>query len=158
MDPKRDDPFSLVRKIAEDHDRLARLTGRELESVVEQVFAQSAKTLEIARHIASQADLVLSVQDRFLGIQRIAVECKALHEAVGVAAVEQLAKSMEAVNAQRAIFVTTSTFTDAARRAAESFGATVQLVDRSGLAEWARLFQVQQEAFAAGLACRIDRL
>jgi len=153
-EPPSQDIQALIRRIAQDHERISQLTGKQLESVVAQILAQNAQAVEVSR----QVDLVLTIRDSLQGLQRIAVECKAAHQRIGAAAIEQLKAVAEAAQASRAILITTSSFTEEARRAAEAFRSTVQLVDRSGLVQWIEAYEKQQAEFAAALAFQIGHL
>lgn len=150
----------LIGQLAQDNQRISQLTGRQLESVAAQILGQNAQAVEISRQLAPQIDFVVTVQDQLQGLQHIVVECKAAAQRlVDVGAVEQLGKVLtEASHASRAILITTSSFTEQARRAAEAVGSALQLVDFSGLARWIEVYEKQQGNFAAALAFQIQRL
>jgi restriction endonuclease Mrr len=158
MPTKSDDPRELIRRMAEDYRQVAKLSGLQLESTVTEFLSANARSLEFSRQFVKQADLMISIRDQLGGFERIAVELKAMQGSIGSAAVEQLHAATQALQASRGILVTTSTFTEQARQLAESFTPALQLVDREGLAEWAKFYQVQREGFAAALAFRIRDL
>jgi restriction endonuclease Mrr len=159
MDTPGDGIQALIRRLAQDHKRISQLTGQQLESVTAQILAQNAQAVEISRQLAPQVDLILTVRDNLQGLQRIAIECKATAQRlVDVAAVELLKARMEAAKASRAILITTSSFTEQARRAAEAISSTLQLVDRSGFVRWIEVYEKQQAELAAALAFQIQHL
>jgi len=158
MPRDKGDPRELIRRMAEDYRQVAALSGVQLESAVAEILGANAKSLDIARDLPRQVDLVVSIRNQLQGFERIAVEVKAMQTAIDAAAVQQLHEAVRSLQANRGIFVTTSRFTERARELAESLRPSVQLVDASGLSEWASIYQSQQEAFAAALAFRISDL
>jgi restriction endonuclease Mrr len=158
MSGEKDDPRELIRRMAEDHRQVAGLSGVQLESIVAEILRANAKSFEIVRGFSSQADLVVSIRNQLQGFERIKVELKAMRASIDAVAIQQLHLSVQALQAHRGIFVTTSQFTERARELAAALRPALQLVDGSGLAEWARFYQAQQEAVAATIAFRIKDL
>lgn len=158
MSKTKDHPRDLIRRMSEDYRQVAALSGMQLESTVAEILRVNAASSEIARDAARQVDLVVSMRNHLQGFERIAVDVKAMQGTIDVSAVQQLHEATRSLEANRGILITTSQFTERARKLAESLRPALQLVDASGLAEWARLYQSQQEAFAAALAFRIRDL
>jgi len=148
----------LIQRIAEDYRNAERLSESSLSSVVTKILSADTHWLEVSRQFSKQADLLISIEDHLGGLERVAVEFKALQASVDTAAVRELYEATKALQANRGILVTTATFTDQARQLAKSFAPTLQLVDHFTLSDWAKSYQTQLEAFAAALAFRIRDL
>jgi HJR/Mrr/RecB family endonuclease len=75
------------------------------------ILSANAAAIEVSRQFTQNADLVLSIRDHLQGVAKVAVDLKAMQSAVDASAVMQLTEATRALNANRSILVTTSTFT-----------------------------------------------
>lgn len=157
MTDTREQTADLVRRIAVDQSELDRVTGRQLESIVAEIMAQQGQLIEGAER-AARADLVLQVKNLLGQHERMLLECKKVSRAIGEDAVRQLQVTTEAMDARRAILVSTSSFTAQARTLAGQVQSNIQLIDRTGLLALVRQYETRREEFAAALAYRIGRL
>ncbi|MEK6408928.1 MAG: restriction endonuclease [Acidobacteriota bacterium] len=166
MSQSRGDLAKLLGQIAKDRNLIEQISAPQFESVVAELISHRGAAIEAVERIRPAVELVVSVHDQLLvsmrdnlgAFQRFVVECKNALRPIEATAVEALRATVEATNAVRGMLVTSSAFTAQARRVAEDFQSTIQLIDGNALAEWIRQYQADQEAFAASLAYRFERL
>lgn len=166
MSQSRGDLAKLLGQIAEDRNLIEQISAPQFEAVVAELMSHRGAAIEAVERLRPGVELVVSVRDQLLlsvrdhlgAYQRLVVECKNALRPIEASAVEALRTTVEATNAVRGMLVTSSAFTAQARKFAEEFQTTVQLIDGNALAEWIRQYQADQEAFAASLAYRFERL
>ena len=128
-------------------EELERASGRELENFVAQLF--EAEGYSVSQEIAGDRgyDLLVTRPDSAGRTEVSVVEVKRYHgtRPLGISAVRALYAAKLALDADRAILVTTSPLSASAAEAAHS-GGEIRIVDKAGLLEWAlRLGKVFRE-------------
>lgn len=117
---------------------LDRMSGRQFEYFMRGFFERAGYTVRITKRTGDQgADLILYKDN-----ERIAVQCKryALNSRVSVSAIQEVYAARAIYDCHSAMVVTTSYFTEPARRTAERLGVVIW--DRDRLIE--ELAKVQQ--------------
>jgi len=73
------------------------------------------------------------------------VQCKRYEDAVGPSTIRELIGTMTNAGARRGFLITTSSFTEGARREAQKAPYEISLVDGAGLVRWARTYGLPGE-------------
>ncbi|MCK4394723.1 restriction endonuclease [Candidatus Bipolaricaulota bacterium] len=149
-------PTDLIRRLAEDQARFWDLTRAQVEAITPHLLGLNAQAVSVLRPIQPNADLLLTMKDQLRGIERIAVEVKTLQASLGANYIREIQRTMETLNAQRAVLIGNA-FTEQAKTLAASLSA-VQIADAARVTEWARAFEAERAAFASALALRIRAL
>ena len=130
---------SLVRSIRRSPGKLFRLDARAFEEMIAFIFQANGFEVELTPKAKDDGRDIVAVQ-RSLGVlTRWLLECKryaAAHK-VGVELVRQLYGVLMSERANKAILVTTSSFTAGAREFASRHPWSLTLQDGPGVLEWA---------------------
>ncbi len=114
-----------------------RISGKDFEAVMRLFFERLGFSVQQTQLLGGPdggVDLTIRREDPILGDDSCVVQCKNLSSTnVGGPDVLQLRGAAQNAGAQRAVFVTTSGFSAAARTAAQGQGIPVQLIDGPAL-------------------------
>lgn len=128
----------LMRELEKDPERMLRLTPREFEQLVAELFDREGFDVELTPPSADGGRDVIAVSRSDVGTHRYLAECKRYKTGhkVGVDLVRSLYGVLEHESATYAILATTSTFTSGAQQFAEDVRWRLGLKDYEGLKEW----------------------
>lgn len=158
MDDTREYVANLIKQISQREKDLKSLISPQLESLVAELSSQYRYIDEIKRTIAPQADLLLSIRDQNNIFSKYAIEVKQAHKLIDSSAVESFRKHIENLHIDRGFLVTNSLFTESAKKLAEFYKDSIQLIDHEALLNWTNQYQYIQEQFASSLFSSISRL
>lgn len=151
MSDKRSDIAKLIEKLHVDKKLIDQLRPLAFENMVAEHFAQNQALVEAQRHLSQQLDFVGKFRDEFNHINSFAVEVKKLNGLIDTSAIERFRESFSSLGIDKGYFVTTSGFTEAARKLAEQHQETLKLIDRSALSSLIDQYSTNCELFAASL-------
>lgn len=151
MDDTREQIARMIKQISQREMDLKLLIPSQLESLVAELSSQYRYIDEIKRTISPQADLLLSIRDQKNIISKYAIEVKQAQKLIDSSAVESFRKHIENLHIERGFLVTNSLFTESAKKLAEDYRNTIQLIDHDALLNWTNQYQTIQEQFASSL-------
>jgi restriction system protein len=117
------------------------MSGTDFEQSMKELFERLGFKVEHCQYTKQGGDggvdLVLVREDEILGLDRYVVQCKnyQLNRKIDSPVINQLKGAAPTKNAQRCIIVTTSSFTEPARKTARENGIPVQLIDGRDLSK-----------------------
>jgi hypothetical protein len=158
MANKRQDIARTISEIAKLQIDVKSLAFPKLESVAAELLAQHMRVTEVSRSLAKQADLLVSVLDRFDSLSTYAIQVKKLRQQLDASAFTEFAKALDSVHATKGTLVSTSTLSEATKALAEQYKWRIDVIDASALQQMAQQYVKAQEAFAGSLAFRIRGL
>ena len=158
MDDTREHIAKLIKQISQREKDLKSLISPQLESLVVELSSQNQYIEEINRTIAPTAGLLLSIRDQKNIISKYAIEVKQAQKLIDSSSVEAFRKHIENLHIDRGFLVTNSLFTESAKKLAEHYKNTIQLIDHEALLSWTNQYQAIQEEFASSLFISISRL
>lgn len=158
MDDTREHIAKLIKQISQREKDLKSLISPQLESLVAELSSQYRYIDEIKRTIAPPADLLLSIRDQKNIFSKYAIEVKQSQKLIESSAVESFRKHVENLHIDRGFLVTNSLFTESAKKLAEDYKNSIQLIDHEALLNWTNEYQSIQEQFASSLFSSISRL
>lgn len=151
MNDTRNNLAKLIAGIRENYSLIDKMRPSAFESLVAEVVAQNKKLLEVQRNAFHGLDYVAKVRDELDRVQSFAVEVKKLSQPIGVDIVRKFHESILSQKLDRGYLVANSSFTEAARRAAEEYNQTLELVDHSSLRHMIEQYETNQALFVEGL-------
>ena len=158
MDYTREYIAKLIRQISLREKELKSLVSPQLESLVAELSAQHQYIEEIKRTMAPPADLLLSIRDQQNIISKYAIEVKLTQKLIDESAVKAFRNHIDKLSIDKAFLVTNSFFSESAKKLAEDYKNSIQLIDHEALLNWAHQYQAVQEKFASSLFSSIWRL
>lgn len=158
MDYTREYIAKLIKQISKREKELKSLVSPQLESLVAELSAQHQYIEEIKRTMAPSADLLLSIRDQKNIISKYAIEVKQTQKLIDESAVKAFRNHIDKLNIDKAFLVTNSLFTESAKKLAEDYKNSIQLIDHDALLNWTHQYQAVQEQFASSLFSSIWRL
>ncbi len=158
MDYTREYIAKLIKQISQREKELKSLVSPQLESLVAELSAQHQYIEEIKRTMAPPADLLLSIRDQQNIISKYAIEVKQTQKLIDDSAVEAFRNYIEKLHIDKGFLVTNSLFTESAKKLAEDYKNSIQLIDHEALLNWTNQYQAVQEKFASSLFSSIWRL
>ena len=158
MSNTRNDISKLIEEIQKDNSLIDSIRPSTFESVVAEVIAQNKKLIDIQREAFKGVDYIARFRDEFSQVRSFAVEVKQMSRLVDTDAIKRFQESISSLKIDRSYFVTNSSFTEAAKRLAEQYKNTLELIDRSSL--WALMaqYEINREAFSSNLFEQIRSL
>ncbi len=151
MSDKRSDIAKLIERIHADQKLIDQLKPPAFESMVAELFSQNQALVEAQRNMAQQLDFVGKFRDEFNHINSFAVEVKKLNNLIDTSAIEKFQNSISSLGIDKGYFVTTSAFSEAAKRLADQHQETLKLIDRSALTSLIDQYTTNRELFASNL-------
>lgn len=158
MDDSRENIAKLIKQISEREKDLKSLIPPQLESLVAELSSQYKYIEEIKRNFKPQADLLLSIRDQKNMISKYVIEVKQAQQLIDRPAVEAFRKHIEELQIDKGFLVTSSVVSESARKFAENYKNSIELVDHEALLNWTNHYQAIQEQFASSLFSSISRL
>lgn len=149
MDNTRNSISKLISELRLTEALWDQLKPTTLERVVAELTVQNSALLEFSRATQS-SDFILRMQDELGYLRTVAMEVKQFTRPLGIEAIEQFRKSIEQLNVDRSILVTSSYFTEEAKQLSQQY-AHLLLVDRSGLRSWIEEYTREREHFLSTL-------
>lgn len=140
----------LIRRIAEDPGTLQEMTDRQFEEVVAEIFSAFGYEVELTKQTRDGGMDVIAVSRREGIPLKLVIECKryAADNKVGIGVVQRLLGVKVAERANKAILVTTSSFTQPAATFAADNCWELDLKDHKDILEWAHSYMTQATASA----------
>jgi restriction endonuclease Mrr len=151
MSDKRSDIAKLIEKIHVDQRLIDQLRPAAFESMVAELFSQNQALVEAQRNMAQQLDFVGKFRDEFNHINSFAVEVKKLSGLIDTSAITRFQNSISSLGIDKGYFVTTSSFSEAAKALAAQHQETLKLIDRTALTSLIDQYTVNRELFASNL-------
>ncbi len=151
MTDKRSDIAKLIEKLHVDKKLIDQLRPPAFESMVAELFSQNQALVEAQRNLSQQLDFVGKFRDEFNHINSFAVEVKKLNSLIDTSAIDRFRNSYSSLGIDKGYFVTTSGFTEAARKLAQQHQDTLKLIDRSALSSLIDQYTTNRELFASSL-------
>ena len=158
MDDTREHIAKLIKQISQREKDLKSLISPQLESLVAELSSQYQYIEEIKRTMAPPTDLLLSIRNQKNIISKYAIEVKQAQKLIDSSAVESFRKHIENLHIDRGFLVTNSLFTESAKKLAEDYKNSIELIDHEALLGWTNQYQAIQEQFASSLFSSISRL
>ena len=158
MDYTREYIAKLIKQISQREKELKSLVSPQLESLVAELSAQHKYIEEVKRTMAPSADLLLSIRDQQNIISKYAIEVKQTQKLIDYSAVEAFRNHIDKLHIDKGFLVTNSVFTESAKKLAEDYKNSIQLIDHEALLNWTNQYQAIQEKFASSLFSSIWRL
>ena len=158
MDDTRAYIARLIKEISQREKDLKSLIPSQLESLVAELSAQHQYIEEFKRSMAPSADMLLSIRDQHNVISKYAIEVKQTQKLIDDSVVKAFRDNIDKLNIDKAFLVTNSLFTESARKLAEDYKNSMQLIDHEALLNWTHQYQAVQEKFAASLFSSVWRL
>jgi len=131
--------FNLLQKIIEDGKNIFKLTPRNFEELIAELFYKEGYKVELTKQTRDDGkDLIIEKVSSFGIVDKYIVECKRYKEGnnVGIEVVQRIfgVKNHDKVN--KGIVVTTSSFTKKAKEFALSHIHEVELKDYKQIIQW----------------------
>lgn len=158
MNDTREYIAKLIKQISQREKELKSLVFSQLESLVAELSAQHKYIEEVKRTMAQPTDLLLSIRDQQNIISKYAIEVKQTQKLIDDSAVEAFRNHIEKLHIDKGFLVTNSLFTESAKKLAEDYKNSIQLIDHEALLNWTNQYQAVQEKFASSLFSSIWRL
>lgn len=127
----------LVRAAASHPEVLNKLAPRHFEALVANLMRRAGYDVNLSSTTQDGGyDIVAHAQSKLPGISgaKLLIQCKRYTRLIGVDEVAKLAFTSQVVGSDRAMLVTSSSFTKKAKEVAEKAG--IDLVDAAALADW----------------------
>ena len=156
MTDTRDSISKLIADLRKSDALWESMRPQRFENVIAELIAQNNSIA--AMHRASEAaDLVLKMQNQYGHLQSIAVEVKNYQKLLGLEEVDRFRNRIENSGYDRNLLVTSSYFTEEARRVAQQYDY-LRLIDRSDLRSWIEQYNAGRHQFLSSLFDRAEAL
>ena len=129
MNDTREYIAKLIKQISQREKELKSLVSSQLESLVAELSAQHKYIEEVKRTMAQPTDLLLSIRDQQNIISKYAIEVKQTQKLIDDSAVEAFRNHIEKLHIDKGFLVTNSLFTESAKKLAEDYKNSIQLID-----------------------------